>query len=76
VSGHDIVLPVVLRPGDSVLLCTLSYLPPEAAQQMKDTLAERFPGVTFSIIDGISGLAVQPAAHPPTSEDGVSPDDR
>lgn len=48
---------VVLRPGDRVLVCTANELTVECGERIKDELARRFPGVEFTVIDGVTALA-------------------
>lgn len=51
------VLP--LRSGDNVLVTMHDESSPEEARAMIDTLRERFPGVTFTVVSGVSGIAYQ-----------------
>ncbi|MDH2424750.1 hypothetical protein [Sphaerisporangium sp. TRM90804] len=50
---------LVLRPGDKVLV-TLVEDPGQAdADRLATVLSESFPGVSFTVIGGISGICVQ-----------------
>lgn len=49
---------VVLRPGDKVLV-TLSEDPtPQDAHTVMATLRKAFPGVAFTLLSGVSALAI------------------
>lgn len=50
---------VVLRPGDRVLVA-LAEDPSEAeAKAMANELRRAFPGVDFTVLGGVAGLAVE-----------------
>ena len=53
------IIPVILGGGDRVLLATPAHLYRAQAEEMTSGLRERFPGVEFTIVDGMSGMAVQ-----------------
>jgi hypothetical protein len=48
---------VVLRPGDRVLVVTASHIDVERGARIRDELEQRFPGVKFTIMDGVTALA-------------------
>lgn len=50
---------VVLRPGDRVLLATVHDPDPDEAQTWMQALAQDFPGIKFTIVGGVAGIAVQ-----------------
>jgi hypothetical protein len=56
---HLVVNTLTLCTGDRVLVTTHHNLPPEEARSMKAALTDRFPGVEFTILGGVSGLAYQ-----------------
>jgi hypothetical protein len=50
---------VVIKPGDRVLLTLCdANLSHANAHDMRDRLAERFPGAEFTFIAGITGIAI------------------
>jgi hypothetical protein len=59
----DSIQPIRLQPGDRVLIALHQATVPRA-QQMKDQLEQRFPGVEFTLLAGATAVAVQPAEHP------------
>jgi hypothetical protein len=50
----------VIRPGDHVLLTTVEPFHQDF-EGMQEALRARFPGVEFTIVAGITDLAVAPA---------------
>lgn len=51
---------LVLNPGDKVLLSTVEQeTDPETLRHMGEMFHERFPGVEFTIVHGVSAMAVQ-----------------
>lgn len=49
---------VVLRPGDRVLVALASETDPEQITAMAVALRESFPGVEFTVMDGIQSIMV------------------
>lgn len=49
---------VVLRPGDKVLLTLAEDPDPEGVRTILQQLCKSFPGVDFTIMSGVSALAV------------------
>lgn len=49
-----------LHPGDRVLL-TFASIDQAYAHELRDKLHARFPGVEFTLVGGITGLAHMPA---------------
>jgi hypothetical protein len=48
-----------VNPGDRVLLtCADNAWPHAEREQIMDGLQQRFPGVTFTLVNGVSGVAV------------------
>lgn len=56
---------VVLRPGDQVLLALHGDPPDDVAQEWSRLLHESFRGVSFTLVGGVAGLAVQPGQKAP-----------
>jgi hypothetical protein len=50
---------VVLRPGDRVLIALVDDPPGEEITQFTAQLRRSFPTVSFTVIGGIAGVAVQ-----------------
>lgn len=50
---------LVLSIGDRVLLTTADQLKPEEARPIIESLRERFPGIEFTLVGGITGIAIQ-----------------
>lgn len=50
---------VVLRPGDKVLIALVDDPPGEEITQFTAQLRRSFPTVSFTVIGGIAGVAVQ-----------------
>ncbi|MEV7013286.1 hypothetical protein [Streptosporangium sp. NPDC051022] len=50
---------IVLRPGDKVLVAFTQDLSDDDAQHAATTLRRSFPGVTFTVLAGVSGICVQ-----------------
>lgn len=50
---------VVLRPGDRVLLAMTHDPDPEEAQAWMQALSQDFPGIKFTVVGGVAGIAVQ-----------------
>jgi hypothetical protein len=50
---------VVLRPGDKVLIALTDDPPGEEITQFTAQLRRSFPTVSFTVIGGIAGVAVQ-----------------
>jgi hypothetical protein len=48
---------VVLRPGDRVLVVTNNHISVERGTRIRDELEQRFPGVKFTVMDGVTVLA-------------------
>lgn len=57
-NDTPVVTGLVIKPGDSVLLTTGEDWSAEHAQNVMHALRDRFPDAEFTIISGISGLAV------------------
>jgi hypothetical protein len=49
---------IVLRPGDKVLVTLTADDGDEAARAVMAALRKDFPGVAFTILSGVSGIAV------------------
>jgi hypothetical protein len=62
VSAEDRVFHAAqVRPGDRVLLtCADAEWSHDQRAEIVEGLQQRFPGVTFTVISGVSGIAVQP----------------
>jgi hypothetical protein len=61
--------PLVLLPGDKVLISlSIDVLDMETIVEIKEKLAERFPGVEFTLLNGVEAIAVQPR-----TQDGTVP---
>jgi hypothetical protein len=54
---------VVLRPGDRVLIALTEDGTSEELQQFTGALRRSFPKVSFTVIGGIAGMAVQGGDH-------------
>lgn len=54
---------MVIKPGDNVLITLPKDVPMGQALQVQDRLKAKFPGVTFEILVGVSGMAVQHAKN-------------
>lgn len=48
-----------IRAGDTVLIALSKYGTQQSLVELADALDDAFPGITFVIIEGVSGLAVQ-----------------
>lgn len=60
-----------VRPGDRVLLtCADDAWPAEQRVQIMDGLQQRFPGVTFTLVNGVTGIAVVPKELADGDDDG------
>lgn len=46
---------LVLRPGDKVLIPFSQHLTAQDAHEIQEKLGERFPGVEFTLVDGVAG---------------------
>ena len=56
----DAVSALVLRPGDRVLVgLSIDVMAREDLQEIVRQLHDRFPGVEFTVVSGVTGLAVQ-----------------
>ncbi len=49
---------IVLRPGDKVLVTLADDPSPEDAHTVMTSLRKSFPGVDFTFLSGVSGLAI------------------
>lgn len=49
---------VVVRPGDRVLVTLTEDPEPEITQQIALSLRQAFPGVEFTVLTGVSSIAV------------------
>jgi hypothetical protein len=49
---------VVLRPGDRVLIALAAEASPQEVTAMAAALRESFPGVEFTVMDGIQSIMV------------------
>ncbi|MEV8637781.1 hypothetical protein AB0395_39655 [Streptosporangium sp. NPDC051023] len=50
---------IVLRPGDKVLATFAQELSDEETQAIASTLRRSFPGVTFTVMSGVTTICVQ-----------------
>lgn len=50
---------IVLRPGDKVLVTLVEDPTQKDADELANTLRASFPGVAFTVIGGVAGIAVQ-----------------
>lgn len=48
----------IARPGDMILLFMRDSLSPAAADQMHSALSKHLPGVTFAIVERVTGAVV------------------
>ncbi|WP_075906287.1 hypothetical protein [Actinomadura sp. CNU-125] len=58
-AGGGVPPMVVLRPGDRVLVALTEDIPTEDVQAFTAQLRRSFPTVSFVVIGGIAGVAVQ-----------------
>lgn len=49
---------VVLRPGDRVLIALEGEPPEEEIRQITAALQDSFPGVDFTVLDGVQSICV------------------
>lgn len=49
---------IILRPGDRVLVTLVDDPDAELANEFADALHDQFPGVEFTIMGGVAGIAV------------------
>jgi hypothetical protein len=54
---------VLLRPGDRVLIALTEDVGPEETQYFTSQLRRSFPRVTFTVVGGVAGIAVQGGDH-------------
>lgn len=53
---------VVIRPGDHVLICLHAQdITAQESHELQESLQKRLPGVDFTLVNGVSALAVR---HP------------
>lgn len=55
---------IVLRPGDKVLVTFADDPTPAEADDLARGLKKSFPGVEFTFLTGVTGLAIQPPTTP------------
>lgn len=53
---------ILLRPGDRVMVALTDDPDPDEAQGFVEALYEAFPGVEFTVVGGLAGLAVMAGA--------------
>lgn len=58
-AGSTVPPMVVLRPGDRVLIALTDDIPAVEVQAFTAELRRSFPTVSFVVIGGIAGVAVQ-----------------
>jgi hypothetical protein len=58
-GGAQVPPMVVLRPGDKVLLALTEDIPAEEVQAFTAQLRRSFPTVSFTVVGGVAGVAVQ-----------------